>query len=88
MSTGQISHPDCRDVGRSKADRITTLTGAIEFDHWPSARANIAAMRPKFRNCPDKEKPANHPVNAGGARLRTSPAKPKIPIHLQREISK
>src|SRR5216684_1537603 len=33
----------------SKADQITALTDAIEFerfnDHWPSARASIAAMR-------------------------------------------
>jgi hypothetical protein len=33
----------------AKADRITTPTDAIEFerfnDHWPSARASIAAMR-------------------------------------------
>jgi hypothetical protein len=54
----------------SKADRIATLTNGIAFegfnDHWPSARASIAAMR----NCPDKGKAANHRVNAGRACLR------------------
>ena len=38
----------------SKADRIATLTNGIAFedfnDHWPSARANIAAIRACLRH--------------------------------------